>query len=261
MDDDVVVMVDGRVTLLHKGGQRDEEILRRLLDTHPDLVLRSATADDQLRLLPVSRDMAADDPPEPGALPVERVYVDSQGVPLLVGVQVAPHPPADGNALLRLLDRLAGELPRWRNGRLRERVLVGHGYSDEAELLSRTLDWRGGAGTFWARVESHLAREHVRVVLVADRLPDELARVVEFLDGRLREVELRAVEVSLYGSGDVTALVPRTTSAGSKAAEARHAAPPVATTPPPMFAPDDPLFGFLEPVGAAGGRHRLTGTD
>ena len=47
-------------------------------------------------------------------------------------------------------------------------------------------------------------------------MPDELTRIVEFLDGQLRDVEIRAVEVSLYGSGQVSALVPRSTRSGSR---------------------------------------------
>ena len=47
MDDGVVVMVDGQVHVLHKGGHRDEEVLRTLLDTRPDLVLRSPQEDER----------------------------------------------------------------------------------------------------------------------------------------------------------------------------------------------------------------------
>ena len=124
------------------------------------------------------------------------MYVDSQGVPLLVGVQVGAQSTVDGNALLRLLDRVAVELPRWRDGRMRERVLVTHGYPDEAELLASALDWRAGASAFWGRVESNLARDHVRIVLVADEVPEDVTRTVEFLDAQLRDVEIRAIEVS-----------------------------------------------------------------
>ena len=75
-----------------------------------------------------------------------------------------------------------------------------------------------------------MARDRVRIVLVADRVPDELTRIVEFLDGQLRDVEVRAVEVSLYGAGPVSALVPRSTRPGSAASGARHVKPPPGLT-------------------------------
>jgi hypothetical protein len=265
MDDGVVVMVDGRVRVLQKGGPHEEDRLRRLLDTRPDLVL-APNVDDHLRLLLASRSATTDDPAEPGALPLERVYVDGEGVPLLVAVQVAPHSPPDGNALLRLLERAATELPGWRGGGLRELVLVTHGHRDEAELLATTLGWRDDPKAFWTLVESRLARERVRVVLVADELPDGLARAVEFLDSQLREVEVRAIEAALYGAGEVCAFVPKRTSGGSPRQAARHAA----TRPerPPL--PQRTALGWeagASVVGlhdterlagaASGGRHRL----
>ena len=267
MDDDVVVMVDGEVKVLQKGAHHDDEPLRRLLDTRPELLLRSAQEDDDQHLLLVSSRTTADELTDQGAVPLERVYVDGQGVPVLVAVQVATHSPADGNVLLRLLDRVAAQLPRWRNGRLRELVLLTHGYRDEADLLASALAWRGGAGAFWGRVESHLARDHVRIILVADELPDELTRAVEFLDAQLRDVEMHAIEVSLFGSGEVFALVPRRRSGGSAQLAARHSAPRAELPPlPQRTAPDweagATVLGLHDTdrrAGApSGGRHRLT---
>jgi hypothetical protein len=240
MGDGVVVMVDGRVKVLQRTEHRDDELLCKLLRTRPDLVVGAATQGDRRRLLLVT---------DTDVAPLQRVYVDSEAVPLLVGVQAAGQHRAEC-VLLRLLDRVALELPPWRHGRLRELARATHDDRDEAELLTRTLDWQADPDTFWARVDSNLLRDHVRIVLVTDRVPDELTRIVEFLDGQLRDVEVRAVEVSLYGSGPVTALVPRSTRSGSAASGARHVAPP-----PGMAALVDQTVS-----GPGGpGRHRLRG--
>jgi hypothetical protein len=223
MDGGVVVMVDGRPKVLQKARHCDDELLRQLLDNRPDLVLRPATADDHPRLLLVARratPAAATDPEVPA---LERVYVDSHGVPLLVGVQATADAPADGDGLMRLLDRVAVELPQWRDGWLRNVARTMHCHRDEAELLEHALGWRAEPDAFWARVESNLSRDRVGIVLVVDQLPDELSRIVEFLDGQLREVDVRAVEVSVYGSGQVSALVPRSTRAGSPSRRIRPA--------------------------------------
>ena len=182
MDDGVVVMVDGRAKVLQRTCRRDDGLLLGLLRTRPDLVLGAASPGDRRRLLLVT---------DSDVPPLQRVYVDSEAVPLLVGVQATGHDQADGDVLLRLLDRVALELPPWRHGRLRELAAATHGDRDEAELLIRALDWREDPDTFWARVESNVARDRVRIVLVADRVPDELTRIVEFLDGQLRDVEVR----------------------------------------------------------------------
>ena len=221
MGDGVVVMVDGRVKVLQRTSHRDDELLLSLLNARPDLVLGAATPGDGRRLLLVT---------DTDAPPLQRVYVDSEAVPLLVGVQEAGHDRADGDALLRLLDRVTLELPPWRHGRLRELTRATHDGRDEAELLTQALGWRTGPDTFWARVESNLSRDRVRIVLVTDRVTDELTRIVEFLDGQLRDVEVRAVEVSVYGSGQVSALVPRSTRPGVAGPGARHEEPPPGLT-------------------------------
>ena len=46
-------------------------------------------------------------------------------------------------------------------------------------------------------------------------MPEEVTRTVEFLDAQLRDVEIRAVEVSLFGSGEVFAFVPGRTRGDS----------------------------------------------
>ncbi len=240
MVDGVVVMVDGRVKMLQRTGHPDDELLCSLLHLRPDLVLGAATPGDQRRVLLVTD---SDHPP------LQRVYVDSEAVPLIVGVQAA-NDRADGDVLLRLLDRVALELPAWRHGRLRELAAATHDDRDEAELLTRALDWRADPDTFWARVESNVARDRVRIVLVADRVPDELTRLVEFLDGQLRGVEVRAIEVSLYGSGQVSALVPRSTRPGPAAYGARHVKPSPGLTA---------LAARAAPGADGPGRHRLRG--
>jgi hypothetical protein len=248
MNDGVVVMVDGRAKVLQRTCHRDDELLRSMLDTRPDLVLRPATACDRLNLLLVARRAAAASPTHAGVPALERVYVDGDGIPLLVGVQAA-HGGADADALLGLLDRVSLALPHWRDGWLRELARATHGDRDEAALLALALGWREDPDTYWAMVESNASRERVRIVLVVDRLTDELTRTVEFLDGQLRDVEVRAVEVSLYGAGQVCALIPRSTRPGSPSPRARAA--PAA------------LFGLLDPTRRsplpAPGRHRRRG--
>ncbi len=203
-------------------------------------MLGAAAPSDHRRLLLVT---------DTDAHPLQHVYVDSEAVPLLVGVQSAGPDRTDDEVLLRLLDRVAVELPRWRHGRLRELVGATHGDRDEARLLAKALDWTADPAAFWARVESNLSRDRVRIVLVTDRVSDELTRVVEFLDGQLRDVELGAVEVSLYGSGQVSVLVPRGTRRGPTVLEARHDDPQPG--PPPVAA-------RAAPNTDRPGRHRLT---
>jgi hypothetical protein len=212
MTDGVLVMVDGRMKVLQRAGQHDDEMVLTMLEHRPDLVVGAATGGDHRRLLLVSRPASGSSTTGAECGSLERLYVDSDAVPVLVDVHTAAHPWAAGEALLRLLDRVALHLPHSAGGRLRDLARVTHGDRSDAELLVQALGWRADPDTFWARAESNLAKLRARIVLVADRLPDELVRVVELLDEQLRDLEIRSVELCLYGSGPVRALLPRVTS-------------------------------------------------
>lgn len=62
---------------------------------------------------------------------------------------------------------------------------------------------------FWDRVEANLRSGTVRLLFVADDVPSELKRIVEFLNEQMTPAEVLAVEVTPYTSGDRTAYVPR----------------------------------------------------
>lgn len=70
---------------------------------------------------------------------------------------------------------------------------------------------------FWASVEQNLRSGHVRMVFVADRLPAELVRVIEFLNEQMSPAEVLGVEVQQYTDGTTSVLVPRTIGATAAA--------------------------------------------
>lgn len=61
-----------------------------------------------------------------------------------------------------------------------------------------------------AQVDANFAAGRMKLVFVADKIPSELARVVEFLNEQM-QAEVRAVELAWFESGDgaLTTLTPR----------------------------------------------------
>jgi hypothetical protein len=57
-------------------------------------------------------------------------------------------------------------------------------------------DSEDGIAAFWSRVKTNLQAGRIRMVFVADEIPIELARVVEFLNTEMDPAEVLAVEVS-----------------------------------------------------------------
>jgi hypothetical protein len=62
---------------------------------------------------------------------------------------------------------------------------------------------------FWQRVKINLQAGRVRMVFVADRIPPELRRIVEFLNLQMDPAEVLAIEVEQFVGRGLRTLVPR----------------------------------------------------
>jgi hypothetical protein len=62
---------------------------------------------------------------------------------------------------------------------------------------------------FWQKAKTNLQAGRVRMVFVADEIPSELQRIVEFLNGQMDPAEVLAVEIKQYVGRGLQTLVPR----------------------------------------------------
>jgi hypothetical protein len=81
--------------------------------------------------------------------------------------------------------------------------------SNTEAVLSEFLGEDQGAPTFWQNVKTNLQAGRVRLIFIADEIPPELRRVVEFLNGQMDPAEVLAVEVKQFVSENLKTLVPR----------------------------------------------------
>jgi hypothetical protein len=65
---------------------------------------------------------------------------------------------------------------------------------------------------FWQKAKTNLQAGRVRMVFVADEIPSELQRIVEFLNGQMDPAEVLAVEIKQYVGRGLQTLVPRVLS-------------------------------------------------
>ncbi|MGB3714180.1 MAG: hypothetical protein WA996_07100 [Candidatus Promineifilaceae bacterium] len=63
--------------------------------------------------------------------------------------------------------------------------------------------------TYWEGVEENLRQGKVRLIFVADNIPKTLRRLVEFINEKMNDVEVLAVEVKQYLGHEQKAMVPR----------------------------------------------------
>jgi hypothetical protein len=91
-----------------------------------------------------------------------------------------------------------------------------------SELLNENAD----PEEFSQRVKTNLQAGRVRLVFVADRIPPELRRVVEFLNTQMDPAEVLALEIEQFVGSGLTTLVPWIVGQTAEA-QRRKAAPPL----------------------------------
>ncbi len=80
---------------------------------------------------------------------------------------------------------------------------------DDPDLQLREFIEHESPDDFWKAVKTNLQAGRIRLVFVADEIPPELERVVEFLNNQMDPAEVLAVEIPRYSGGGLETLAPR----------------------------------------------------
>ena len=68
------------------------------------------------------------------------------------------------------------------------------------KLLAPDGEEEPDADGFWERVATNIAAARLRLLFVADDIPDPLERVVEFLNAQMARIEVLAVEIKQFNA-------------------------------------------------------------
>ena len=193
-----------------------EDMLQRLLATYPDLLPGDQiTPDAPRRWLLVAREMGVPDPSGLGdRWSLDHLYLDQDGIPTFVECKRASDTRIRREVVAQMLDYAANGLTHWNVERLRQAAAESaqqRGKAIETEVQALLGDGpEADIDSFWLRVEQNLRSGKVRLLFVADSIPAELRRLVEFLNEKMNDVEVLAVEVKQFlGAGEQKVLVPR----------------------------------------------------
>jgi hypothetical protein len=145
---------------------------------------------------------------------VDHLFVDQDGVPTLVEVKRGTDTRVCREVIGQMLDYAANVVTRWSVDELRGRFLSSRDASARLDEFLNGID----PEEFWSNVSVNLAGGRIRMVFVADIIPPELRRVVDFLAEQMKSAEVFAVEVRKYEGGGERALVPRLVSHQNRAA-------------------------------------------
>lgn len=192
-----------------------ESVLQALLAQYPDLL-----PGDQInpeaprRWLLVSREMGIPgNVGETSRWSLDHLFLDQDGIPTFVECKRAVDTRARREVVAQMLDYAANGIEYWAIDRLRQaaaETAQNQGNSLDGLILA-LLDETDEVAveTYWRSVESNLRNGRVRLIFVADETTAELRRLVEFLNEKLLDVEVLAVEIRQFLGHEQKALVPR----------------------------------------------------
>lgn len=204
---------DGQLVEMREHAFNSEDVLQRLLSEYPSLLAgEQINAASPRRWLLIAREVAV--PGEEGGTgrwSLDHLFLDQDGIPTLVEVKRSSDTRIRREVVGQLLDYAANAVVYWPVEALRARFEVTCAERGEqpGEVLAAFVAPDAGEDTFWLRVKDHLQAGRVRLVFVADRIPVELQRVVEFLNTQMDPAEVLAVELRQYTGDGVQTLVPR----------------------------------------------------
>ena len=214
MADDVIFVRQGEeLVSLAVAPYEAEAVLQELLEHYPQLLAGyEMSRNDPRRFLLVCREAPIADQYGAGRWSLDHLFVDQDAIPTLVEVKRSSDTRIRREVVGQMLDYAANGTRYWGDGTLAqlfERTCAGIG-RDPAAVLAEVAGQDADAQDFWDRAERNLRGGAVRLVFVADVIPDELATVIEFLNTQMHDTEVYGVEVRRYGSGGTAeCFVPR----------------------------------------------------
>jgi hypothetical protein len=209
-----IFLINSREELveMHREPYESEDLLQRLLASYPQVL-----AGDQFdssrprRWLLIRREATIPSAESGGARwSIDHVFLDQDAVPTLVEVKRSTDTRIRREVVGQMLDYAANAVVYWPVDHLRaehEARCRTRG-ADPDDEVQRLLGPEGDIATFWQTVKTNLQAGRVRLVFVADVIPPELRRVVEFLNQQMDPAEVLALEVRQYVGKDMRTLVP-----------------------------------------------------
>ena len=191
----------------------DEGQFQRLLEDYPSLISGSQiNPDNPRKWILISREVGV--PGEEGGSNIwslDHLFIDQDAIPTLVEVKRSTDTRIRREVVGQMLDYAANSVSYWSIEEIRskfERRCDEKGTDPELELSS-LIGEGADIERFWETVKTNLQAGKIRLLFVADKIPKELQRIIEFLNEQMSPAEVLGVEIKQYSNSDMKTLVPR----------------------------------------------------
>lgn len=214
-----IYLIDDAGSLKAMTEQRYESelLLQDMLEQFPEIMggEQFGSESESRRWLLVSREVEV--PGEEGGSGrwyLDHLFLDQDGVPTLVEVKRSTDTRIRREVVGQMLDYAANAVVYWPLETIRAKFEAVHASEGEdyAQLIGDLVGESSGEGDpieeFWSRVSTNLRAGRIRMIFVADEIPPELRRIVEFLNGQMSPAEVSAIEIRQFVGQGIKTLVP-----------------------------------------------------
>lgn len=189
-----------------------EDDFQTLLARFPALLAGAQINEaDPRRWLLVAREKAVTDAKDgAGRWSLDHLFLDQDGIPTLVEVKRQGDTRIRREVVGQMLDYAANSVAWWSVEEIRTafEVTCSKGGTGPDETLAGLIGPDADAEVFWQRVRTNLQAGRIRMLFVADVIPPELRRIVEFLNRQMNPAEVLALELRQYEGQAMRTIVP-----------------------------------------------------
>lgn len=135
-----------------------------------------------------------------GPWSLDHLFLDQDGVPTLVEVKRKADSRIRREVVGQMLDYAANCVVYWPVEGLQADLEATSAAQEKssAEALSEVLGPEASEAEFWLKVKTNLEAGRIRLLFVADAIPPELRRIIEFLNKQMNPAEVLGVELRQF---------------------------------------------------------------
>jgi len=212
-----LIQKDNNLTPLTEEMYLTEDRFQTLLEKYPDLLAGDQMDEDNpRRWLLVSREVGIPGEEEgSGRWSLDHLFLDQDAIPTLVEVKRSTDSRIRREVVGQILDYAANAVVYWPVEDIKAKFEANCDKNKEdpniliQDLLGLEQTEEISIEGFWEDVRTNLKAGKIRLVFVADEIPKELKRIVEFLNSQMDPAEVLAVEIKQFVGQDIQTLVPK----------------------------------------------------
>ena len=215
MPERIYTSAEAGLEALEKHPFSSEDELQELIAKHPELLDgEQMRPGDPRRWILITREQGiAEKAGQHDRWAVDHLIIDQEAMPTLAEVKLRSNTEIRRTVVGQLLEYAAHAAQTWSADELRRKFRESaHARGGDADRELRAflqVDSESEANQFWDQVAENLDARRLRLLFVADEIPAELARVTEFLNAQMPNIEVLAVEINHFKGASAQAFAPR----------------------------------------------------